>query len=224
LLFEIEQVIPPSEIEEIQTLLHTAPWLTGKRTAGAYAQQQKSNEEMDQSSDTWKKINQRVLTRLYENAGFQRRVLPLRLSAAFIARYTEGAAYGQHIDDPVMGGPGSRYRADVSVTIFLNNPQDYTGGELVIQTKFGPTSVKLAAGSAVAYPSSSLHEVAPVTAGERLVGVLWVQSLVRDAQQREILSDLDEARQALQQATPKASVTTRVDHAYMNLVRLWSEC
>ncbi|MEE9319646.1 MAG: Fe2+-dependent dioxygenase [Granulosicoccus sp.] len=224
MLFEIKQVLPPSELEEIQTLLRAAPWLPGKRTAGAHAQHQKSNEEMDQSSDTWKKINQRVVTRLYENASFQHRVLPLRVSAAFIARYKEGSAYGQHIDDPVMGGPGTRYRADVSVTVFLNNPGDYTGGELIIQTKFGPTKVKLPAGNVIAYPSSSLHEVTPVTSGERLVGALWVQSLIRDVQQREILADLDEARQALQQATPNAHVTTRVDHAYMNLVRLWSEC
>ena len=224
MLFEINQLLSPSVLVEINTLVNDAPWRSGKHSAGAHALEKKSNEEMDQSSQQWQIINQHVVTQLYSNPRFQHKALPLRVSAAFIAKYTTGAAYGQHIDDPVMGGPGGRYRADIAVTVFLNEPDNYDGGELVIQSKFGPSSIKLPAGSAVVYPASSLHEVTPVSSGVRIVGALWVQSLIRDAAKREILADLDDARNALQQATPQAAVTTSVDHAYTNLVRLWSEC
>jgi len=102
-------------------------------------------------------------------------------------KYTEGMAYKAHTDDPIMGSAQSRYRSDVAVTVFLNDESTYDGGELVIHTQFGPVSTRLPAGSAVAYPASSLHEVTPITRGERLACVLWAQSLVRDPQQREIL-------------------------------------
>ncbi len=131
--------------------------------------------------------------------------------------------YGPHIDDPVMGPLQGRYRADVAVTVFLSAPSEYTGGELAINTQFGDQQVKLAAGSAVAYPASSLHQVLPVSSGERVVCALWVQSLVRDPAQREVLYELDQARNALKIATPAASVTTAVDRSYMNLLRMWSE-
>ena len=126
------------------------------------------------------------------------------------------------VDDPVMG-EGQRYRSDVAVTVFLVEPDAYDGGELRIETPFGPREVKLPAGSAVTYPASSLHEVKPVTRGERRVAVTWVQSLVRDPERRALLYELDVARQALRQVTPEADVTARVDHAYTNLVRMWAD-
>jgi len=132
-------------------------------------------------------------------------------------------AYKAHTDDPIMGSAQNRYRSDVAVTVFLNDENTYDGGDLVIHTQFGPISTKLPAGAAVVYPASSLHEVSEITRGTRLACVLWAQSLVRDPQQREILFDLDTARQALKLSTPKAEVTSRVDQAYLNLVRMWSE-
>lgn len=224
MLIKINNVLGESEIAAVQKLMAEASWQAGAHSAGAHAAAVKSNTEMEQNSDQWRKINEIVVNRLYQHPQFQSAVLPSRVSSAFVSRYPTGAAYGPHIDDPVMGQHGGRYRADVAVTVFLNDVKDYEGGELTVHTRFGPTTVKLDAGSAVAYPASSLHEVQVVTAGERQVCVLWAQSLIRDAQQREILADLDDARRALQLATPEASVTTSVDQAYMNLVRLWAEC
>jgi PKHD-type hydroxylase len=148
--------------------------------------------------------------------------LPLHVATPFYARYTTGMAYGAHIDDPVMG-EGDRYRSDVSITVFLNPPEAYDGGELVIATSFGEREVKLPAGHAVLYPSSSRHRVAEVTRGERLVAVTWVQSLVRDPARRELLHELNRARERLLRHSPDAPETAQVDSAYVNLVRMWSE-
>ena len=122
-----------------------------------------------------------------------------------------------------MGPAGGRYRSDVSCTVYLNGPDGYDGGELVINTTFGTREVKLPAGDAVLYPSSSLHHVAPVTRGERLVAVTWIQSMVRDAARRELLHELNQAREKLLVERPQAEETAQVDHAYVNLVRMWAE-
>jgi PKHD-type hydroxylase len=131
-------------------------------------------------------------------------------------------SYGNHVDDPIMG-EGDLYRSDISVTIFLSGPDDYDGGELVIQTPFGEQFVKLPAGDAVIYPSSSVHRVAEVTRGERVVAVSWIQSMVRDPDKRALLHELNQAREKLLHDHPQAEETSRVNHAYINLVRMWSE-
>ena len=131
-------------------------------------------------------------------------------------------SYGDHVDDPVMG-QGELYRSDLSVTVFLSDPGDYDGGELVIETAFGEQRVKLAAGDAVLYPSSSVHRVAEVTRGERLVAVSWIQSLVRDPDKRALLHELNQARETLLRKQPDAAETRQVNHSYINLVRMWSE-
>ena len=131
--------------------------------------------------------------------------------------------YGFHIDDPIMGAEGSRYRTDISCTVFLNDPGDYDGGELVIKTAFGEQKVKHAAGDAVIYPSGSVHQVAEVTRGVRLVSVLWIQSMVRDPDKRAVLWDLWQARETLLRESPERAETEQIDHAYINLLRMWSE-
>lgn len=223
MLIKINNVLSADELAQLHPLIAAGDWLPGVRSAGESAAAQKSNREMNQDSEAWRQINQLVVQRLYHHPEFQSAVLPHRVSAAFVSRYTQGMSYRPHVDDPVMGQASGRYRSDVAVTVFLSDQATYGGGELVVHTRFGPVAVKLPAGSAVAYPASSLHEVTPVTSGERIACVLWAQSLVRDAHQREILADLDDARRALKLSTPKAQVTARVDQAYMNLVRMWSE-
>ena len=130
--------------------------------------------------------------------------------------------YGWHVDDPVMG-QGPHYRTDVSCTIFLSEPGEYDGGELMIRTAFGEQKVKLKAGDGVIYSSGTLHQVAEVTRGVRLVAIGWVQSMVRDPAQREILFELAGARDKLLADAPAMPQTDAVDHAYINLVRMWSE-
>jgi PKHD-type hydroxylase len=131
--------------------------------------------------------------------------------------------YGEHLDDPIMGGDGLMYRSDVAVTVFLNAPEEYDGGELVIRTPAGDQVVKSAAGDAVLYPAGTIHRVNPVTRGERLVAVTWVQSLVRDAARRELLYGLNLAREKLLASAPGAEETAQVNAAYVNLIRMWSD-
>ena len=220
---EIKQLLSAADLEKIQSLVANAQWQSGSITAGAQARDKKANEEMDQRCESWTAINQLVVTQLYAHPVFQSMVLPSKVSAAFVSRCLPGMHYGQHIDDPIMGNMNARYRSDVAVTVFLSDPETYDGGELTIQSRFGPVSVKLPAGNAVVYPASSLHEVTPVTRGKRVVCALWAQSMVRDAQHRELLHDLDEARQALHQSTPNALVTQQIEQVYANLLRLWAD-
>jgi len=223
MLSEINKLLSQTDLEKIQTLIRDAQWRPGSSSAGQHARDKKVNEEMDQRCESWTAINKIVVSQLYAHPTFQSMVLPSKVSAAFISRCTSGMYYGQHIDNPIMGNPNARYRSDVATTVFLNDPDSYEGGELSIKSRFGQVSVKLPAGSAVVYPASSLHEVTPVTRGERVVCALWAQSMVRDAQQRELLHDLDEVRQALNQSTPNALVTQKTEHVYANLLRLWAD-
>jgi len=223
MLNEIPRVISQTDLQLMQSHIANATWHSGTLSAGAQAQQNKANEEMDHSCESWTAINQCVVSNLYSHPVFQSLVLPIKVSAAFVSRCQPGMYYGQHIDNPIMGSAQARYRSDVAITVFLTEPDSYDGGELTIESRFGPTSVKLAAGSAVVYPASSLHEVTPVTRGERVVCALWAQSMVRDAYQRDLLHDLDDARQALVSSTPNAQVTRQIEHVYANLLRLWAE-
>jgi len=149
--------------------------------------------------------------------------LPLYVASPLYARYRPGMTYGDHLDDPIMGAEGVKYRSDIALTVFLNPPQEYDGGELVIRTPAGDQAVKLEAGDAVLYPAGTLHRVSPVSRGERLVAVTWVQSLVRDPSRREILYGLNAAREKLLREAPDALETAQVNAAYLNLIRMWSE-
>lgn len=223
MLSEINNLLNQDDLEKIHSLINDAQWLSGVGSAGSQASKIKSNEEMDSGCKSWTAINKIVVSQLYAHPQFQSMVLPSKVSAAFISRCQPGMYYGQHIDNPIMGNANARYRSDVAITVFLSNPESYDGGELSIESRFGQVSVKLPAGSAVVYPASSLHEVTPVTRGERIVCALWAQSMVRNEQQRELLHDLDEVRQALNQSTPNAQVTQKTEHIYANLLRLWTD-
>jgi len=223
MLNDIQRLLSAADLETIRAQLASATWRSGSHSAGARARSIKNNEEMDQRCESWVTINEFVVQKLYAHPVFQSLALPSRVSAAFISRCKPGMSYGQHIDDPIMGTAQARYRSDVAVTVFLSNPNDYEGGELRIESRFGPVSVKLEAGCAVVYPASSLHEVTPVTQGERVVCALWAQSMVRDAHQRDLLHELNEAREALNRSTPNAIVTQKIEQVYANLLRLWAD-
>ncbi len=222
MLLRIEGILSSSELARARALLGAATYADGKASAGTWARRVKNNLELEAGSPGADELNRLVVGNLYRHAAFRSAVLPHRVSAAFFARYTEGMSYGEHIDDPVMGEP-QRYRSDVAVTVFISDPAEYDGGELVIQAAYGEQRIKLPPGDAIAYPASSLHRVSEVTRGERVVAVVWAQSLVRDPARREVLYDLDVARQSLERVTPAAQVTARVQSAYANLVRMWAE-
>lgn len=224
MLLVIPDILSPKKLDEIQSILASASFVDGKLSAGSHAIRVKNNQELPAQAEQVQRLNQLVMNTLVQHPQFQQAALPHRVASPFYARYTQGQAYGDHIDDPVMGPvPGQRYRSDISCTVFLNSPASYEGGELVIRTTFGSQTIKLPAGHAVIYPSSSLHHVSEVTAGERLVAVTWIQSLIRDPARRELLYELSQARDSLMQSQPDAEVTNQVDHSYVNLIRMWSE-
>jgi PKHD-type hydroxylase len=223
MLLHVPAVLTRDQLEGARALLKGATFVDGRLSAGLAAGRVKRNEELDRGAREIETLDSLVMSSLVRHPVYRAGALPLRVATPFYSRYTPGMTYGDHVDDPVMGPDGGRYRTDVSITVFLNDPNDYDGGELVIRTSFGETAVKLSAGDAVMYPSSSLHRVNPVTRGERLVAVTWVQSLVRDPAKRELLFELNQVRERLLATEPEADDTARINRVYVNLVRMWSD-
>ncbi len=223
MLLQLEGVLDAAHLDLVRQTLARASFIDGRLSAGENAQAVKRNEELSQQDQEAVYLGKIVMGNVYQHPRFRSAALPLRASAPFFARYVPGMRYGAHIDDPVMGGGLQRYRSDLALTVFLNAPDDYQGGELVIRTAFGEQRVRLPAGDAVLYPASSLHEVAEVTQGERLVAVAWIQSMIRDATHRELLYQLDQVRERLRRQAPGSEDATGIDHVYVNLVRMWAE-
>lgn len=223
MLLTIPKLLNPAQLQKVHELLAAAPFVDGKLSAGFAAARVKHNEEMRQDPERMQLLVRILMASLGHNERFRSAALPHRVADPIFARYRPGMTYGDHVDDPIMGTTGPRFRTDVSLTLFLNPPEDYEGGELLMRTPFGDRRVKLPAGDAVIYPSSSLHQVAEVTKGERLVALTWIQSYVRDPAQRELLYELNQAREVLLKEAPAAEHTAQVDRSYANLVRMWSE-
>jgi len=222
MLTHIEGVLDTRQLQQAATLIAGGRFADGRASAGLAARRVKRNEELALDPRRMDALNRLVMGNLVQHPVFRSAAMPLRTATPYYARYSPGMTYGDHVDDPIMG-QGELYRSDLSVTVFLNDPQSYAGGELCIQTSFGEQKIKLPAGDAVIYPSSSVHHVAEVSRGERLVAVSWIQSLVREPERRALLHELNLARESLLQEKPDAPETTRVNHAYINLVRMWSD-
>jgi len=223
MLVTIPDVLSKDEIRIINDLMAAAEFHDGTVSAGSEARRVKNNEEMNLSEQDSQRLNNVVMGKLVQNPTYIAAAFASRIAAPYYARYTKGMFYGNHVDDPVMGPPHQRYRADISITIFLNEPDEYDGGELVVQTAFGEQQVKLPAGSAVMYPSGSTHRVAEVTRGERLVAVTWLQSSVRDPARREVLYKLAQVRDSLIASAPDSEELEKLSYSYINLLRMWTE-
>lgn len=223
MLLPVPGVLKPDELALARALLATAHFVDGRLSAGSAARRVKNNQELEGGAPDVERLNRLVMTNLVRHPAYRSGALPLHVASPLYARYRPGMAYGDHLDDPIMGTDGVMYRSDVAVTVFLNAPEEYDGGELVIRTAAGEQLVKSAAGDAVLYPANSIHRVNPVTRGERLVAVTWVQSLVRDAARRELLHGLNAARETLLQSAPEAEETAQLNAAYLNLIRMWSD-
>ncbi len=223
MLLTIHSLLNSAQVQKVQELLAEADFVDGKLSAGFAASRVKNNEEMRQEPERMQLLVRILMASLGHNERFRFGALPHRVADPIFARYRPGMTYGDHVDDPIMGSTGPRFRSDVSMTLFLNPPETYDGGELLMRTPFGDRQVKLPAGDAVIYPSSSLHQVAEVTRGERLVALTWIQSYVRDPAQRELLYELNQAREQLLKEAPVAEHTALVDRCYANLVRMWSD-
>jgi PKHD-type hydroxylase len=223
MLLNVPGVLKADELALARSWLAGAHFVDGRLSAGAAARRVKHNQELEAGGLDPERLNRLVMGNLVRHPVYRGGALPLHVASPLYARYQPGMTYGDHLDDPIMGTDGVMYRSDVAVTVFLNAPEEYDGGELVIRTAAGEQAVKYAAGDAVLYPASSIHHVNPVTRGERLVAVTWVQSLVRDAARRELLYGLNAAREKLLQSAPEAEETAQVNAAYLNLIRMWSD-
>ena len=223
MLLEIAKVLNQAQLAKINEILDGSEFVDGKLSAGKVAREVKQNLEMKKDSARTELLIRILVSSLAHNQTFNSAAFPCRMADPIFARSHSGMQYGDHVDDAIMGKSGPRLRSDISMTLFLSEPESYQGGELVIRTSFGISKVKLAAGDAVIYPSSSLHRVAEVTGGERRVALLWVQSHVRSPEQRELLFELNQAREQLLAQAPRERSTQQVDRAFSNLVRMWSE-
>ena len=214
----IGNVLSLEEVATVCATLAQATFVDGRDTAGFAARLVKNNRQAA-SSRKLDGIRKLVTQRIAGNEVFQLAVRPKALAPVMFSRYEAGMHYGSHVDDALMQG----MRTDVSFTLFLSAPESYDGGELVIESASGEDAVKLASGSLIAYPSTTLHHVSPVTRGERLAAVGWVRSFVRDGAQREMLFDLDTARRQMFAKDGKTAEYDLVSKSLANLLRMWVE-
>ena len=219
----IDDVLTAEELQQLRFEAGRLAFVPGTETAGTRAQRVKHNEQISQKADGRKVLQDIILTALTRNKRFNRTAFPKSIRPPLISRYRQAMAYGRHVDSALMGPKMLRERADISITVFISDADEYDGGELLIHSLSGTQRVKLRSGSAVLYPSSSLHEVSEVSRGERLVAVTWVQSHVRDERQREILAHLDQVREKMNAIAADAPETDLAHHAYANLLRMWAE-
>lgn len=221
MIVQIKHILGENDVSQVKKLLNCAEFQDGKLSAGLAAQQVKNNEELANEKISTE-LNGIVMNNLVCHPEYKHAALPHRIAVPFYARYKQGMYYGEHIDDPVMGEE-QRYRSDIAITVFLNSPNEYEGGKLVVQTPYGKQEIKYPAGDAVLYPATTRHQVTPITRGERLVAVTWVQSLIRNHEQRDLLFQLSKTREKMLRKNIDSEDTKIIDNVYVNLVRMWSE-
>ncbi len=225
MLIRLPGILSAPEIAQAQAMLEQAPWEDGKSSAGSQAAEVKNNEQLPHDSEAAKYIRTRILEGLDRSSTFFSAALPKRVFTPRVNRYANATNYyGNHIDNAIRALPsGAKVRTDLSCTVFLNDPQDYDGGELTVTDTYGEKTVKLAAGDAVLYPGTSLHQVKPVTRGQRLACFLWIESMVRSDEQRRLLFELDMNLLTLRQQFGETSATTALTGVYHNLLRMWAD-
>src|SRR5436190_5220559 len=190
MLLQIEGVLTPEQVAKCRDTLSAQSWVDGKVTAGEQSAQAKRNLQVPEDAPTARELGEMILGALGRNSTFVSAALPLRVFPPLFNRYDEGMAFDTHVDNSIRFAGSVRFRTDVSATLFLTDPADYDGGELIVEDAYGEHSVKLAAGDMVLYPASSVHRVGPVTRGSRHAAFFWAQSMVRADAQRSLLYDL----------------------------------
>lgn len=225
MLIPIDNVLDKNTVATFRQHLEQTEWEDGARTAGGQAIHVKANRQIPSDSDTGQQLGRHILQVLGQHPVFLSAALPKKIFPPKFNCYQDSGRYGLHVDNAIMYLPNNdAMRTDISCTLFLSEPDEYHGGELCIETRYGAQEVKLQAGDMILYPSTSLHEVKPVTAGARISCFFWVESMVRDSQQRETLFELDQSIQALtlDRGADDPEVR-RLSGIYHNLVRGWSE-
>jgi len=224
----VPNVLSKDEVADFRRLMDASAWEDGRSTAGAQSAQVKRNEQLPPDSELARQLGNRIVLALTSNPKFIAAAIPLRIFPPLFNRYAsaDGHHFGIHVDNAVRGDrlTGLRIRTDLSVTLFLSEPDEYDGGELVVEDLYGSHEVKLPAGDLVLYPASSLHMVTPVTRGTRVASFFWLQSMIRDAHARSLIFDLDTSIQALVERLGRDDPeTVRLTGIYHNLIRIWAD-
>jgi PKHD-type hydroxylase len=225
MLLTIPDVLSPAQVAQARQILDAADWVDGRVTAGPQSARAKDNAQLPEGSPAARQLGEMILNALGQSPLFISAALPLHVFPPLFNRYQGGQSFGMHVDNALrqIPGTGHRIRTDISATLFFAQPEEYDGGELIVEDTCGIHSVKLPAGHMVLYPASSLHHVKPVTRGARIASFFWIQSMVREDSARTLLFDLDTAIQQVNQTNSEPSVGVRLTGVYHNLLRLWAE-
>jgi PKHD-type hydroxylase len=225
MILEVPDVLSPEQVVHARRLLESSDWIDGRVTAGHQSARVKDNAQLPEDHAVARELGDLILSALERNALFVSAALPLRVFPPLFNRYSGGQSFGSHVDNSIraLAGTPLRMRTDLSATLFLANPDEYDGGELLVEDTYGVHSIKLPAGHMVLYPATSLHRVAPVTRGARIASFFWIQSMVRGDSDRTLLFDLDTAIQALNADAPNHPSAVQLTAVYHNLLRRWAE-
>lgn len=224
MLLELRGLLSPQAASDAVTELSRAPFVDGKSTAFGSARGVKNNLQLDPQHRVSQALGGGLVNALGKNELFKAGVLPHTIYPFMFCRYSDGMAYGEHLDVPILKTNTGPFRSDLAITVWLSPRDTYDGGELVVQSEMGERVFKGDAGDAIIYPSSTLHRVSPVTRGERVVGISWIQSLIRVGSHRAILLSLAEAMGSLADRADADAEVTRLRQIHYRLVRLWAEC
>lgn len=224
MLLQIPDVLSGEQVTHARRLLDQAEWVDGRVTAGHQSVRVKDNRQLPEDHPVGRELGEMIMAALGSNPLFLSAALPLRVFPPLFNRYEGGQSFGNHVDNAIrQASNGSRLRTDLSATLFLADPEEYDGGELLVEDTYGVHAVKLQAGHMVLYPSMSLHHVTPVTRGARVASFFWVQSMVREDGERTLLFDLDTAIQRLTLDLPNHPAAVQLTSVYHNLLRRWAD-
>ena len=226
MLVKVEAVLTKAEVAQCRSVLENTPWVDGKITAGAQSALAKHNLQVPEDAPQARALGETVLRALGRSQGFNSAAVPFRVFPPLFNRYDVGMKFGAHVDNAIrfIAGPNIRVRTDLSATLFLSEPEDYDGGELVIEDTYGTQSVKFAAGDMVLYPATSLHRVEEITRGSRWASFFWIQSMVKDDGGRTLLYQLDQSIiKTRAELGDKREAVLGLTAVYHNLLRKWAE-
>lgn len=225
MILEIPHVLPPDQLATARRAIEAAEWIDGRATAGHQGARVKDNMQLPIESPVGRQIGDEIARALMANPLFMSAALPRHILPPMFNRYTGGQNFGTHVDGSIrtIPGTGHRLRTDLSATLFFAGPDEYDGGELIIEDTYGAKAVKLAAGSMILYPGTSLHRVTPVTRGTRLCSFFWIQSMIRSDAHRTLLFEMDVAIQRLGAENPTHASVIQLTGVYHNLIRQWAE-
>ena len=224
MLVHVAHVLTLDQVALCSERLGAQTWVDGRVTAGEQSARAKNNLQVPEDAPAARELGEMILSALGKNSTFVSAALPLRVFPPLFNRYDEGMAFDTHVDNAIRFAGPVRFRSDVSATLFLTDPADYDGGELIVEDAYGEHAVKLAAGDMILYPASSLHRVAPITRGSRWAAFFWAQSMVRADAQRSLLYDLDNAIQAMSVKVGQGDpAVVSLAGTYNNLLRMWAD-